>query len=184
MEDFVSKSNTAVRLQASEFAQGIRDMEGVWKKFVKEKQFHFEFLDQQLAEQYHSEQTTRKVFTAFSIMAIFIACIGLLGLPTYATQQRVREISIRTILGASVSQIIQMLSKDFLKLVLLASLIAFPFAWWAMHVWLQDFVYRININPWIFAIAALSVLIVALLTISFQAVKAALTSPVKSLRTE
>jgi len=176
--------STAVRLEASQFGQGIKDMENVWKKFVKEKPFHFDFLDQQLAEQYHSEQTTRKVFTAFSIMAIFIACIGLLGLATYATQQRIREISIRKILGASVSQIIQMLSKDFLKLVLLASLIAFPFAWWAMHVWLQDFVYRININPWIFAVAALSVLIVALMTISFQAVKAALTSPVKSLRTE
>ena len=117
-------------------------------------------------------------------MAIFIACIGLLGLATYATQQRIREISIRKVLGATVSQIIGMLSRDFLKLVLVASLIAFPFAWWAMHVWLQDFVYRIPIQPWVFALSSFSVLIIALLTISFQAVKAALTSPVKSLRSE
>ena len=176
--------NTAVRLQATEFGAGLNAMENVWKKFVKEKPFHFQFLDQQLAEQYNAEQTTRKVFTAFSIMAIFIACIGLLGLATYATQQRIREISIRKVLGASVSQIIQMLSKDFLKLVVVASVIAFPFAWWAMHVWLQDFVYRIDINPWVFALSALGVLIIALLTISFQAIKAALTSPVKSLRSE
>ena len=176
--------NTAVRLQATSFTSGISDMEKVWKKFVKDKPFHFAFLDQQLAAQYRSEQTTQKVFTAFSIMAIFIACIGLLGLATYATQQRIREISIRKVLGATVSQIIGMLSRDFLKLVLVASLIAFPFAWWAMHVWLQDFVYRIPIQPWVFALSSFSVLIIALLTISFQAVKAALTSPVKSLRSE
>ena len=176
--------NTAVRLEATQFSSGIKDLETVWKKFIKEKPFHFAFLDQQLAALYHAEQTTQRVFTAFSIMAIFIACIGLLGLATYATQQRIREIGIRKVLGASVGQIIGMLSKDFLKLVLVASVIAFPFAWWAMHAWLQDFVYRIRINLWVFAFSALAVLVVALLTISFQAIKAALASPVKSLRTE
>ena len=113
-----------------------------------------------------------------------IACLGLFGLVTYAAEQRTKEIGIRKVLGADVSNIVAMISKAFLKLVLIASVIAFPIAWWAMHKWLQDFAYRVSISWWVFAFAAAMAVIIALLTISFQAIKAAVANPVKSLRTE
>jgi putative ABC transport system permease protein len=175
---------TAVRIKAANFNDAVAAVENTWKKFVKDRPFHYAFLDQTLARQYHAEQTTQKIFTIFSSLAIFIACIGLLGLAAYTTQQRTREISIRKVLGASISDIIGMLSKDFFKLVLIAALIAFPLAWWGMHKWLQDFAYRINLSVWVFVAAAATALVVALFTISFQAIKAALANPVKNLRTE
>ena len=113
-----------------------------------------------------------------------IACLGLFGLATYMAEQRTKEIGIRKVLGASVSTIVQMLSKDFIKLVLIACVFAIPLAWWVMNEWLQDFAFRINIAWWIFVAAALAALLIALLTVSFQAIKAALANPVKSLRTE
>ena len=137
-----------------------------------------------MAEQYQAEHTTQRIFTIFSGLAIFIACIGLLGLAAYATQQRTREISIRKVLGASESSIVTMLSKDFLKLVLLSSAIAFPIAWWGMNKWLQDFAYRTNVGWWIFIVAGLAALLIALFTVSTQALKAAFTNPIKNLRTE
>jgi putative ABC transport system permease protein len=184
-EKFGDVSNvTALRIRAANFKDAVTATENTWKKFVKDRPFHYAFLDQTLARQYHSEQTTKKIFTIFSSLAIFIACIGLLGLAAYTTQQRTREISVRKVLGASVSNIVGMLSKDFLKLVLIAALIAFPVAWWGMHKWLQNFAYKINIGWWVFAIAALAATMVALFTISFQAIRAAIANPVKSLRTE
>ena len=120
----------------------------------------------------------------FSLLTIFVACLGLFGLATYTAEQRTKEIGIRKVLGASVTQVTQMISKDFLKLVLIASVIAFPVAWWAMNKWLQNFAYRINMSWWVFAVAGLSALLIALLTVSFQAIKAAIANPVKSLRTE
>jgi putative ABC transport system permease protein len=184
-EKFGDVSNTtALRIKAANFKGAVAAVEDTWKKFVKDRPFHYAFLDQTLAKQYHSEQTTQKIFTIFSSLAIFIACIGLLGLAAYTTQQRTREISVRKVLGASVTNIVAMLSKDFLKLVLIAALIAFPVAWWGMHKWLQNFAYKINIGWWVFAIAALAATVVALFTISFQAIRAAIANPVKSLRTE
>ena len=175
---------TALRIRAASFTNAVSAVEDVWKKFVKDRPFHYAFLDQTLARQYHSEQTTQKIFTIFSSLAIFIACMGLLGLAAYTTQQRLREISVRKVLGATVGNIVTMLSKDFLKLVLIAALIAFPVAWWGMHKWLQTFEYKINMGWWVFAVAAIAAAMVALFTISFQAIKAALTNPVKSLRNE
>ena len=125
-----------------------------------------------------------KAFAIFAGFAIFIACLGLFGLATYTAEQRTKEIGIRKVLGASVSQVTQMLSKEFLKLVLIASVIAFPVAWWAMNKWLQSFAYRVNISWWIFAVAGLATLLIALLTVSFRAIKAAIANPVNSLRTE
>ena len=119
-----------------------------------------------------------------ALMTILIACLGLLGLATYAAEQRIKEIGIRKVLGASVTSIVSMLSKDFLKLVIVAAVIAFPVAWWAMNNWLQDFAYRTSIQWWIFAVAGIAALLIALCTVSFQAIKAALANPVKSLRTE
>jgi putative ABC transport system permease protein len=174
----------ALRIQGDNFKTSLANIGNVWKKFVKEKPFNYYFLDRSLADQYKAEQTTQRIFTIFSGLAIFIACIGLLGLAAYATQQRTREISIRKVLGASESSIITMLSKDFVKLVLISSAIAFPIAWWGMNKWLQDFAYRVNVGWWIFIVAAVAALLIALFTVSTQALKAAFTSPVKNLRSE
>jgi putative ABC transport system permease protein len=174
----------ALRIKGDNFKTAIANLGSVWKKFVKGKPFNYYFLDKSLADQYKAEQTTQRIFTIFSGLAIFIACIGLLGLAAYATQQRTREISIRKVLGASENSIVTMLSKDFLKLVLVSSVVAFPVAWWGMNKWLQDFAYRTNIGWWIFVIAALAALLIALFTVSTQALKAAFTNPIKNLRTE
>jgi putative ABC transport system permease protein len=174
----------AIRIKADKFKTAVSGIESHWRTFVKDRPFHYNFFDAKLAQQYLAEQTTQKIFTVFSSLAIFIACIGLLGLVAYTTQQRTREISIRKVLGASSGSIINMLSKDFLKLVLIASLIAVPVAWWGVHKWLEDFAYRIAINWWVFVLAALAAVIIALVTISFQSLKAALSNPVKNLRSE
>ncbi|HEV7334194.1 MAG TPA: ABC transporter permease [Flavisolibacter sp.] len=174
----------AVRIGTQNFASAVKAIEAKWKSFVKDRPFHYNFFDQMLASQYQAEQTTLRIFTVFSSLAIFIACIGLLGLVAYTTQQRNREISIRKVLGASASNIVNMLSKDFLKLVLLASLIGLPIAWWGAHKWLEDFAYRITVSWWAFGAAALIALVIALFTISFQSLKAAFTNPVKNLRNE
>ena len=175
---------TAVRIQADHFEKALLSIESTWKHFIPDRPFHYNFLDQNLADQYLTEQTTQRVFTILSVLAIFIACMGLLGLAAYATQQRLREISIRKVLGASVINIIGMLSVDFLKLVLVSALLAFPIAWWAMHLWLEDFAYRVNISWWVFLTAGVLAAGIALVTISFQAIRAAFANPVESLRNE
>ncbi|MES1215693.1 MAG: FtsX-like permease family protein, partial [Bacteroidota bacterium] len=133
---------------------------------------------------YKSEQTEQKIFTFFSLLAILIASVGLFGLAAYSTLQRMKEISIRKVLGASPRNIIVILSKDFLRLVVIASLIAFPLAALAMNTWLQGFAYRIALSWWIFLSAGLLAALIAILTISYQAVKAAISNPVKSLKIE
>jgi putative ABC transport system permease protein len=174
----------AIRIKGDNFSATVQALESKWKSLVKERPFHYSFLDQALAELYHAEQTTKKIFSIFSVLAIFIACIGLLGLIAYTTQQRIREIGIRKVLGASIPNILVLLGKNFFTLILIASLIAFPVAWWAMHKWLQGFAYRIDISWWIFLSAVLIAMAIAIVTISFQAIKAAIANPVKSLRTE
>ena len=175
---------TALRIKADDFKTAIESIKKTWTGFVAERPFHYSFFDQDLAEQYRAEQTAQRVFTIFSTLAIFIACIGLLGLAAYTTQQRIREISVRKVLGASAANIVGMLSKDFLKLVIISAIVAFPVAWWAMHTWLQNFAYHTDMSWWIFLLAACMAAVIALLTISFQAIKAALTNPVKNLRAE
>ena len=175
---------TSLRISGNEFGAAIKEIEQTWKNFVPGRPFHYTFLDQTLAGQYKAEQTVQRVFTVFSVLAIFIACIGLLGLAAYATQQRIREISIRKVLGASAGNIIGMLSKDFLRLVTVSAFLAFPLAWWAMHAWLQSFAYRVTLSWWIFVLAWIISMMITLMTISFQAIKAAMANPVKTLRSE
>jgi putative ABC transport system permease protein len=141
-------------------------------------------MDEDFDKLYTTEQRTGKIFITFAVLAILIACLGLFGLVTYAAEQRTKEIGIRKVLGANVTIIVTMISTDFLKLVLIASLIAVPFAWWAMNKWLQDFAYRIQISWWVFLMAGILAILIALLTVCFQAIKAAIANPVKSLRTE
>ena len=151
---------------------------------MSDQPFVYSFLDDDFNHLYQSEQSTGKIFVCFASFAILIACLGLFGLVTYAAEQRTKEIGIRKVLGASVSSIVSMLSADFLKLVGVAAIIAFPIAWWAMNKWLQDFAYRTGISWWIFAVAGLLAIIITITTVSFRAIKAALMNPVTSLRSE
>jgi putative ABC transport system permease protein len=175
---------TTVKVKAGNFNAVIAGIENVWKRFVPERPFNFSFLEQDLQRQYLAERRSQQIFTVFSLLAVVIACIGLLGLAAYTTQQRLREISIRKVLGASVINIVRILSADFLKLVALAALIAFPLAWWAMHNWLNDFAYRIPIRWEVFLFSGGLAFVVAILTISFQALKASIRNPVTNLRSE
>ena len=155
-----------------------------WDSFNTGEPFTYAFMDDLFNKTYATEQKTGTILNLFSVLTIFLACLGLFGLATYTAEQRTKEIGIRKVLGASVSQIMRMLSKEFVKLVLIASLIAFPVAWWAMNKWLQSFAYRIDIRWWVFAVAVFAALLIALITISFQAIKAAISNPVESLRSE
>jgi putative ABC transport system permease protein len=146
--------------------------------------FQYSFLDDDFNHLYQSEQNTGRIFMSFAFFAILIACLGLFGLVTYAAEQRTKEIGIRKVLGANVANIVVMLSNDFVKLVGIATLISFPVAWYAMNKWLQDFAYRTSINWWIFAAAGLLAVVITIITVSFRAIKAALTNPVISLRSE
>jgi putative ABC transport system permease protein len=174
----------AVRVQSNNIPVLINAIENKWNSMAPGQPFQYTFMDADFDKMYHAEQRMGRLFISFAVFAIFIACLGLLGLVTYAAEQRTKEIGIRKVLGAGVGNIITMLSKDFAKLVLIASVIAFPFAWWIMNKWLQDFAYRINISWWVFLLAGLAAILVALITVSFQAIKAAIMNPVKSLRTE
>src|SRR4030095_5840648 len=155
----------AARIQASQFKSATSAIEKLWDQYVAEHPFYYSFLDQQLADLYQSEEKTQRLFTIFSLIAIFIAAMGLLGLVTYATQKRSREISIRKVLGANMASIIALLSKDFLRLVLIAVVMAFPIGWLFMNKWLQDFAYRINIGWWVFGVSAFTILFIALMTV-------------------
>jgi putative ABC transport system permease protein len=162
----------------------ISNIKTEWDSFRAEAPFSYSFLDEQYASLYASEQQTGKIFTIFSCVALIIASLGLFGLAAFMIRLRVKEIGIRKVLGASTGSITFMLSKEFLKLIVIASVISFPVTWFAMNKWLQDFAYRINIQWWVFLAAGVIALLVAGITISFQSVKAALANPVKSLRSE
>jgi len=174
----------AFKINTSNIQNLIAQIQTKWKALAPGLPFSYNFLNESFDKMYRAEQRVGKIALIFSVLAIFIACLGLFGLATFIAEQRTKEIGIRKVLGASVQGIIQMLSKDFMKLVAIAFIIAAPLAWWAMNIWLQDFAYRINIEWWFFALAGFGALAIALVTISFQAIKAATANPVKSLRTE
>ncbi|MDN5289205.1 MAG: FtsX-like permease family protein [Mucilaginibacter sp.] len=173
-----------VKVKTSDIKGLIAGMKSQWDNFKPDAPFSYSFLDERFASLYASEQQTGKIFTVFSCVALIIASLGLFGLAAFMIRLRVKEIGIRKILGASVSNINMMLSKEFLKLIIIAVLISFPVTWYAMHKWLQDFAYRINIQWWVFLLAGVIALLVAAITISFQSIKAAFANPVKSLRNE
>ncbi|MFD1145192.1 ABC transporter permease [Larkinella insperata] len=173
-----------VKVKVDDAAGVIASMRQKWAAFNPPAPFTYTFLDERFEALYASEQKTGSLFTVFAGISIVIACLGLFGLATFTAEQRTKEIGVRKVMGASSASIVLLLSKDFLKLVLVAVLIAFPVAGWTMHRWLQDFAYRIDLSWWIFALAALLAVGIALLTVSFQSIKAALMNPVKSLRSE
>jgi putative ABC transport system permease protein len=174
----------SVRFKAGDVQAHIAALKAMWKSVAGDREFDSAFLDDALAAAYEQEQRLGKIVSYASFLSIFIACMGLFGLATLVVVRRTKEIGIRKVLGADVSRIVVLLSKDFVVLVIVASLVAFPLAWWGLNNWLRDFAYRIDV-PWIaFLGAAALSLFVALATVSFQAIKAALMNPVKSLRTE
>jgi putative ABC transport system permease protein len=173
-----------IKTKGKDLQNVIADSERLWKQNSPDYPFHYEFLDEAYGKLYQSEQTTSTLFNYFAGIAIFIACLGLFGLATYTAQSKTKEIGIRKVLGANVSTLIFMLSKDFLKLILVACIIAFPVAYYLIDKWLADFAYRIGIGAGEFVIAGMSICLTALLTVSYQAIKAAVANPVKSLRSE
>ncbi|MVM32892.1 FtsX-like permease family protein [Spirosoma sp. HMF4905] len=173
-----------VRTQPGQTKQAVASLEASFKKFNPHFPFKYSFTDQEFANLYKSENTVSKLSSYFAFLAIFISCLGLFGLATFTAEQRTKEIGIRKVLGASVTNLVGMLSKEFIQLVLLAAFIAFPLGWYFLSGWLEKYAYRINLEWWYFLVAILSAVLIALFTVSFQSIKAALMDPVKSLRTE
>jgi len=185
LQPFYNTNNSiSVKVNPENIGATIKTIKAKYSEFFPGNVFDYYFLDEKFNEQYKDDQLFGKAFSIFAAFAIFIACLGLLGLSLFATTQRTKEIGVRKVLGASVANIVMLLSKDFIRLVLIAFIISAPLAYYIMHAWLQDFAYRINIEWWVFAGAALLSVTIALATISFQAIKAAIANPVKSLRTE
>jgi putative ABC transport system permease protein len=174
----------AVRFRTNDVFSLVRQVESRFHAAKQGLPFSYSFMDNDFDKLYHAEQQTGRIFIAFAVFAILIACLGLFGLVTYAAEQRTKEIGIRKVLGARVTSIVGLLSKDFTILVGIAALIAFPIAWWAMYKWLRTFAYRTEISWWIFLVAGAVALAIALLTVSIQTIRAALANPIKSLRSE
>jgi putative ABC transport system permease protein len=164
--------------------EALASLEKVYKEVNPAYAFNYQFVDEEYNKMYTSELIISKLSVLFAILAILISCLGLLGLVMFAAEQRIKEIGIRKVLGASLGQIIALFSRDFLRLVFIAFLIAAPLAWYSMNHWLQNFAYRVDLSWWIFALAGGAAILIALLTVSYQAVKSAMANPVKSLRTE
>ncbi len=171
-------------MNPNSFQSSLSGIENLWSRFQPDLPFRYAFLDREWSLLYGREMTARKVFSAFSILAIFIACLGLLALAAFTAEQRVKEIGIRKVLGASSFGIVRLLSKDFLKLVMISIILASPIAWYAMNNWLQDFAYRVSIEWWVFIFAGFISLLIAFLTVSFQSIRAARANPVESLKSE
>jgi putative ABC transport system permease protein len=174
----------SVRINAKNLTPFVSKIENKWNALSPNQHFEYSFMDEDFNAAYKFEQRTGTIFLSFTILALVIACLGLFGLAAYAAEQRNREIGIRKVLGANVFTLVTMLSKDFIKLVLISIFIATPLAWRAMHQWLQGFAYRQNIQWWVVASASFGAVLIAFITISFQSVKAALANPVESLRSE
>jgi putative ABC transport system permease protein len=178
------RSGLIVKIKTADVQNLLTDIKKQWNGFSPGAPFTYYFVDDKFAALYTAEQKTGQIFTAFSLVAIVIAGLGLFGLATFITEQRTREIGIRKVFGASVQQVLLLVSKEFIILVAIAFVIAVPVTWWGMHQWLQDFAYRVTISWWVFAVAGIMALVIALLTVSIQAIKAAIANPVKSLRAE
>jgi putative ABC transport system permease protein len=173
-----------VKIRTAEISGLLAHIKKEWNSFNASTPFSYYFLDDKFASLYTAEEKTAQIFTTFAVIAIMIASLGLLGLVAFTTEQRTKEIGIRKVLGASVKQVFVLLSKEFLLLVCIAFIVSIPLTWWAMHNWLNNFAYRINISLWLFLAAGFLAILIALATVSFFAIKAALSNPVNSLRTE
>jgi putative ABC transport system permease protein len=177
-------SHLIVATDSKNYQALLQKIKAIWQKDFPAVPFEYTFLDDEVQKQYETEITLSRIINSFTLMAIIISCLGLFGLAAFSAEQRRKEIGVRKVLGASIFNLTTLLSSDFLKLVAIAIVIATPVAWWAMSKWLQSFAYRIDISWWMFAIAGLVAVLIALVTVSFQSIKAAIANPVKSLRSE
>ena len=177
-------SNMSVKINGNKPKEAIAFIQSIWQKNCPDVPFDYQFLDEHFEELYRSDSQISTIVGSLATLAIIISCLGLFGLASYSAERRIKEVGIRKVLGASLGNIVLMLSKNFLQYVLIAVIIAWPLAWIAIHKWLQDYAYRINISWWVFAMAGTLAMLIALITVSFQAIKAATANPVKSLRTE
>ncbi len=174
----------SVKISGPRTTEALAHIESVWNEVIPERDFEYEFLDDHFAELYRADRTVNAIVGMLTLLSILISCLGLFGLATFTTEQRIKEIGIRKVLGASVGGVVAILSRDFVKLVLVAIVIAIPVSWYVVDRWIEDFAYRIEIDWWVFALSGLIAILIALLTVSLQAVKAALMNPVKSLKSE
>jgi putative ABC transport system permease protein len=174
----------SVKIDGTSVQQGIAHLEKLWKEMLPGRPFEYQFMDDRYARLYEAEQKEAQLFTIFSGIAIFIACLGLFGLATFNTMQRVKEIGIRKVLGASIPSILVLLSKEIIVLIAVANLIAWPVAWYFMGQWLSSFAYHISMNVLVYLLSALVAIAVALFTVSSQTIRAARTNPANTLRYE
>jgi putative ABC transport system permease protein len=173
-----------VKISSHNIPDTLAFLEDRWKKIYPEYPFEYRFLDETIQNQYWAEQAIGKLVTVFTVLALFISCLGILGLSSYMAEQRTKEIGIRKVLGATVSSIVKHISREFVVLVVIANVIIWPLAYFIMNRWLQRFAYRINIGWWSFVLTGVVVLMVSLLTVSWQILRAATANPVDSLRYE
>jgi ABC-type antimicrobial peptide transport system permease subunit len=173
-----------IKVDPQQLQPAIRRIEQLWTSTYPDYVFEYQFLDERIANFYKQERQLSKLYEIFAAIAIFLSCLGLYGLASFMAVQRIKEVGIRKVLGASVRSIIYLFSKEFIVLICIAFVIAATLAWYFMHQWLQDFAYRINLDWWLFVLGAALSLLIALITISFQAIKAAVANPIKNLRTE
>ena len=179
-----NRGSLAIRFKGGNIPSLVQEVQAGWQRIANGAPFSYTFLDNDFNNIYKGEEQTGQLFVYFAIFAILISCLGLFGLVTYAAEQRRKEIGIRKVLGANAGGIMALLSRDFLRLVLIASLVAFPVAWWTMNQWLQNFAYRTGVSWWIFVVAGTAAILIALATVSFQTIRAAMANPVKNLRAE
>ena len=173
-----------IKIKTNDVPGFLNDLKTKWNAFNPQGPLNYNFLDEKFAALYASELRIQRIFSAFAMLAIIIATLGLFGLSAFVIEQRTKEIGIRKVLGASVENILLLVSKEFLSLVLIAFIISIPVTFWAMNKWLEDYAYRISIAWWVFVLAGVLAFMIAMIAISFQAIKAAIANPVKSLRSE
>jgi ABC-type antimicrobial peptide transport system permease subunit len=174
----------AIKLTTTNIASTMQSVQEIWQKTFPNYVYEYRFLDDKIESFYKQENQLAQLYKIFAAIAIFLSCLGLYGLASFMAVQRIKEVGIRKVLGATAGSIVYLFSKEFIILISIAFLIATPLAWYFMHQWLQDYAYRIDISLWLFAAGGLAAIIIALATISFQAIKAAIANPVKSLRAE
>jgi ABC-type antimicrobial peptide transport system permease subunit len=183
--DYESSSTITMRIKPTvPMHEALAKLEPVFKKRDPGSPFGYRFIDDEYAKKFSDEKRIGNLATFFAILAIFISCLGLFGLASFVAEQRTKEIGVRKVLGASIFNLWKMLSKDFVVLVIISCTLAIPIAWYYLHNWLNNYEYRTEIPWWIFALAAMGAFVITLLTVSYQAIKAALANPVKSLRSE
>jgi len=178
------KYEIAIKLNSGNYSATLKQIEAIWKDIAPQWPFSYQFMDQRISLNYKSEINTAKIITGLSGISIFLSILGILGMILYTIQQRTKEIGIRKVNGAKVSEVMVMLNKDFVKWVVVAFVIATPVAWYAMHKWLENFAYKTALSWWIFALSGVLALVIALLTVSWQSWKAATRNPVEALRYE